>query len=85
MTKSPAVVTTILTKDHDGKPISETWNYRSIIGILNYLVSCTQPDLIFSVHQCARFCSDPKASHNQAVKRILSYLLYLKRRNMIGI
>ena len=43
------------------------------------------PDLAYSVHQCARFCSDPKASHEQAVKRIICYLLYLRRRKGIGI
>ena len=85
MAKSPAVTTNVLTKDIDGKPRAENWNYRSIIGMLNYLVNCTQPDLAYSVHQCARFCSDPKASHEQAVKRIIRYLLYLRRRKGIGI
>ena len=85
MAKSPAVTTSILTKDIDGKLQAEHWNYRSIIGMLNYLVNFTQPDLAYSVHQCARFCSDPKASHEQVVKRIICYLLYLRRRKGIGI
>ena len=83
--KSPAVTTNILTKDLDGKKRNDDWNYRSLIGMLNYLVNCTQPDLAYSVHQCARFCADPKASHEQAVKRIIRYLLYLKRHNKLGI
>ena len=84
-TKSPAATDKILTKDIDGKPRCDNWNYRSIIGMLNYLVNCTQPDLAYSVHQCARFCADPKHSHEQAVKRIVRYLLYLKRHGKLGI
>ena len=53
--------------------------------MLNYLVNSTQPDLAYSVHQCARFSNDPKRSHEQAVKRILRYLLYLKRTETMGI
>ena len=83
--KSPAVTTDILTKDVNGTPRKETWNYRSLIGMLNYLVNCTQPDLAYAVHQCARFCVDPKSSHEQAVKRIIRYLLYLKRHKRLGI
>ena len=85
MAKSPAVTTSVLTKDTDGNPRKEEWNYRSLIGMLNYLVNCTQPDLAYSVHQCARFCADPRSSHEQAVKRIIRYLLYLKRHNKLGI
>ena len=39
----------------------------------------------FAVHQCARFCNDPKRSHEQAVKRILRYLLHTKRIGEQGI
>ena len=53
--------------------------------MLNYLVNCTQPDLAYSMHQCARFCADPKLIHEQAVNRILRYLLYLKRHNKLRI
>ena len=33
------------------------------------------PDITFAVQQCARFCNDPKASHEEAVKHICCYLL----------
>ena len=83
--KTPASNTIILTKDLEGEGKKEQWNYRSVIGMLNYLVNCTQPDLAYAVHQCARFSNDPKRSHEQAVKRILRYLLYLKRSDTIGL
>jgi hypothetical protein len=83
--KTPASSTVVLTKDIDGEVRKEDWNYRSVIGMLNYLVNSTQPDLAHAVHQCARFSNNPKRSHEQAVKRILRYLLYLKRSDAVGI
>jgi hypothetical protein len=83
--KSPASSTVTLTKDVDGEGRKEEWHYRSVIWMLNYLVNSTQPDLAYAVHQCARFSNDPKRSHEQAVKRILRYLLYLKRSDTRGV
>ena len=73
--KCPAPSTTTLTKDDHGPNRKESWNYRSVIGMLNFLVNSTRPELAFSVHQCARFCSNPKHSHEQAVKNIIRYLI----------
>ena len=56
----PSATTSILTKDVSGKGRQENWNYRSIVGMLNFLVNSTHPELYHAVHRCARFCSDPK-------------------------
>ena len=66
---------TVLTKDKSGKERQETWNYRSLIGILNYLVNTTHPEVAYSMHQCARLCNEPKHNHEQAVKEILRNLI----------
>ena len=71
---TPAIAKELLHKDLEGQKRKCGWNYRSIIGMLNYLASSTRPDIQFSVHQCARFCNDPKLSHEQAVKHITKYL-----------
>ena len=47
--------------------------YRGMIGSLLYLTA-SRPDIVFSVGLCARFQTNPKESHIQAVKRILRYL-----------
>ena len=60
--------------DPDGTPMSETWSYRSIIGMLLYLSTNTRPDITFAVSQVARFSHAPKQSHATAVKMILRYL-----------
>jgi hypothetical protein len=59
-------------------PRQETWNYRSVIGKLNFLAQNTRPDISFAVHQCARFCQAPAALHEMAVKHLIRYLLYTK-------
>lgn len=83
--KTPATIGTTLTKDENGEPRKESWHYRSTIGMLNYLVNCTPPEMAYAVYQCARFCHAPKQSHEQAVKRIVRYLLHVKWTNNQGI
>ena len=70
-------------KDADGKPRKDSWNYRAAVGMLNYLASNTRPELSMAVHQCARFCNDPKLSHEKAVKRIARYLLRDPQRGIV--
>ena len=65
----------LLHKDADGSERKDTWNYRSVKGMLNYLAGSTRPDIAFSTHQCARFCNKPTHLHETAMKRIGRYLL----------
>jgi len=52
--------------------------------MLNFLTNSAHPKLEFSTHQYARFCSNPKTSHEQAVKNIVRYLLSTLRCNEKG-
>ena len=79
----PALSSKILNRDTNGHPFREDWHYRSIIGKLNFLEKSTRPDLAYSVHQCARFSIDPKASHAQAVKQIGRYLMANRDKGLI--
>jgi len=63
--KTPS--TTILHSDPADSPREHTWNYRSIIGMLTYLSTSTRPDIVFAVHQCARFSTSPMWSHELTV------------------
>jgi hypothetical protein len=76
--KTPAATGATLTKVENREPMKELWHYRSAMSILNYLVNCTYPEMAYAVYQCARFCHAPKQSHEQAVKRIVRYLLHVK-------
>jgi len=42
-----------------------------------------RPDLTFAVQQCARFCNEPRRSHEEAIKRACRYLLKTKDRGLI--
>ena len=75
---TPAESSKILHADEDGANRKHTWNYRVVVGCLNYLQAMTRPDLAYSVHQCVRFCNYPKFLHEQGLKRICCYL-YLTR------
>ena len=65
----------LLFKDAEGLIRKQNWNYRQAIGMLNYLQATTRPDLAMAVHQAARFCIDPKLSHERSINRIGKYLI----------
>ena len=63
-----------MNKDLDRDQCREELEYRSIVGMLQYLAGSTRPDISYAVHQCARFSHNPKASHEVGVKNIIGYL-----------
>ena len=70
----PAKSTCILQRYKDAQGFDKRWHYRSVIGKLNYLEKCTRPDIAYAVHQCARFCEEPKEEHARAVEFLVRYL-----------
>ncbi|KAI3735961.1 hypothetical protein L6452_15489 [Arctium lappa] len=70
--KTPMATGTLLDADFSGKPVDQKV-YRSMIGSLLYLTA-SRPDIMFAICFCARYQSNPKESHFNAVKRILRYL-----------
>nr|ABA98230.2 retrotransposon protein, putative, unclassified [Oryza sativa Japonica Group] len=69
---TPIGSTAVLDPDEDGEAVDQK-EYRSMIGSLLYLTA-SRPDIQFAVCLCARFQASPRASHRQAVKRIMRYL-----------
>ena len=65
----------LLHKDLSGEQRKHNWNYRSAVGMLNYLANSTRPELAMAVHQCARFNNSPMLSHERAITRICRYLI----------
>ena len=49
---------------------------------MNYLKKATRLDISFATHQCARYVSDPKKSHAQAVRWLGRYLLHSRRKGI---
>lgn len=78
----PAAPTT-LGRDPDRPRSTETWNYKSIVGMLLYLNTNSRPDIAFAVSQIARFGHAPRQSHAVAVKTLVRYLKRTKDKGMI--
>ena len=58
--KTPCLSTVLLHKDPKGQPMTNEFNYCSVIGKLNFLEKSTRPDIAYAVHQSTRFSSDPR-------------------------
>jgi hypothetical protein len=58
------------------------FNYRSEVGKLNYLAQTTRPDIMYATHPIAKYSSDPREPHGEA---ILYLVRYLKRTRDLGI
>src|ERR1044072_6915171 len=69
--KTPMHPTRIVEKEEVSAKVCQKL-YRGMIGSLLYLTA-SRPDILFIVHLCARFQSDPRETHLTAVKRILRY------------
>ena len=79
--KTPA--TEVLVKHKDADPFDNSYNMRSVVGMLNYLAGTSRPETSFAVHQCSRFQADPKKPHGSAVKRIVAYLIETRNQGMV--
>ena len=73
----------LLYKDPDGEDRKHDFNYRQAIGMLTYLQGTSRPDIAMPVHQCARFSSNPKRSHEKALIKIVRYLKGTKDKGII--
>jgi hypothetical protein len=65
---TPASSSKTLRRHTDSEPFDGSFNYRSVIGKLNYLEKGSRSDISYIVHQCARFSTDPKTEHAQALR-----------------
>ncbi|EER28295.1 copia-like retrotransposon family protein [Coccidioides posadasii C735 delta SOWgp] len=58
-------------------------NYRKGLGSLQFLVTCTRPDIAFAVNYLARFNSRPNRESWAAFKQILRYLKGTKSKGIV--
>ncbi len=50
------------------------FNYRSVVGKLNYLAQTTCPSIMYAKHQIAKYSSDPMQPHGKATLYLIRYL-----------
>jgi hypothetical protein len=70
----PAKVSEILHTHLNMPPFSLNFGYRLVIGKLNYLAQTTRPDIVYATHQLARYSSDLREPHIEAVLYLIRYL-----------
>jgi hypothetical protein len=70
----PASSSRLLSRHSTSEAFDNSFHYKSVIGKLNYLEKSTLSDIADITHQCARFTSDPKKEHGQALRWLGRYL-----------
>ncbi len=70
------MATSIPSASDKGNSLSKTNHalYRSIVGSLMYIATCTRPDISFAVGELGRYTHQPTEAHLTAAKRVLRYL-----------
>ncbi|KAL4021589.1 hypothetical protein IC575_020395 [Cucumis melo] len=69
---TPIETGTKLSKHEEGDDVDPSY-FKSLVGSLRYL-TCTRPDILFSVGLMSRFMESPTTTHLKVAKRILRYL-----------
>lgn len=80
---TPASSSKLLSRHTSSESFDKSFDYRSVIGKLNYLERATRCDISYIVHQCARFSADPKVEHAKAVRWLGRYLLGTRDKGII--
>ena len=70
----PAKVNEHLHAHLDKPSFSLNFNYRSMVGILNYLAQTTRPDIMYATNQLAKYSSNPLEQHGEAALYLVGYL-----------
>jgi hypothetical protein len=71
---TPMSSSRLLSRHTGSEDFDASFNYRSVIGKLNYLEKGSRSDIAYATHQCARFSSCPKKEHGAAVRWLARYL-----------
>ncbi len=70
----PAKVSKILHAHFNKPHFSLNFGYQSIIGKLNFFAQTTRPDIFYTTHQLAKYSSDPREPHEEAVLYLIHFL-----------
>ncbi len=70
----PAKVSKNLHAHLHRPPFLLNFGYRSVIGKLNYLAQTMRPDIVYATHQLAKFLSNPREPHGEAILYLVRYL-----------
>jgi hypothetical protein len=68
---------------HSESQAFKGFDYRSVIGMLNYLDTGTRSDIAYATHQCARFTTAPKTEHGKVIQWLGRYLKGTRTKGML--
>jgi hypothetical protein len=71
----PAKANIILLTHKDQPRFELDFDYRSVTGKLNYLAQTSRPDIMYATHQIAKYSSDPRVPHGEAIIYLVRYLM----------
>jgi hypothetical protein len=61
---------------HKDQPMfALNFEYQSVTGKLNYLAQTSRPDIMYATHQIAKYSSDPREPHGEAIIYLVKYLM----------
>ena len=80
---TPASSSKMLSRHTDSEPFDNSFDYRSVIGKLNYLEKGSRSDIAYITHQCARFSTAPKVEHGEAIRWLGRYLKSTRNKGTI--
>ena len=73
----------LLSRHPDSPDFDHHFNYRRVIGKLNFLEQSTRADISYATHMLARFSTCPKEEHGNAAKWLGRYLLGTRKQGII--
>ena len=76
-------ISTPLFKHVDAPAFDNTFNYRSALGMLQYLGTNTHPECAYAINACARYAINPRQPHGNALKKIGRYLIGAKDEGLV--
>ena len=73
----------LVDENENLRNLIDSTKYRQAIGNLIYLMTCTRPDICYSVSVLSRFMQEPRELHWRFVKRLLRYVAFTKDYSLI--
>jgi hypothetical protein len=83
MLTTPAASSKLIMRHSNSQNFDGSFDYRSVIGMSNYLEKATRSDIAYAMHQCARFVLNPKRDHGDAVRWMGRYLKFTRDKGTI--
>ena len=68
---------TLHLSKNKGESVSQV-EYSKVIGTLMCLMSCTRPNITYSISKLSSYTSNPGAKHWQGIMRVLKYLRFTR-------